>query len=217
MGLPARAVAKEPDPAMPADTMTGLEAPPTAPAARWLGARFRQLHPMLQRLHEQGGTLSGEVAVHTGRGLAGLAGRRLARSLGIPVGRGRCGFEVAIGHAGAALLWDRRFEGGTRMRSVFEPVGHWPDGHWIERTGPVALRLTVDVADQDWHWRVLGARWHGVPVPRPLLPVSRAWKRIEDGRYRFEVEFAMPLLGVVLGYSGLLDVAAPGAGIDAGR
>jgi hypothetical protein len=186
-----------------------------SPAARWFGAHFEQLHPLLQRLHCHGGTLAGEVTIRAGMGIAAWFGRRLARSLGIPAGQERCGFEVEIGHAGNTLLWQRRFESGARMLSVFEPVGTWPDGYWVERTGPFALRLTVDVIDQGWHWRVLGASYRGVPIPRWALPVSRAWKRIEDGRYRFKVEFAMPMLGTVLAYGGMLDVV--GSQCDVGE
>ncbi len=42
-------------------------------------------------------------------------------------------------------------------------------------------------------------------MPRWLLPRSEAYKRIEEGRYRFKVSFALPLLGMVLGYGGWLD------------
>ncbi|HET6430719.1 hypothetical protein [Dyella sp.] len=51
---------------------------------RWFGPAFGQLHPLLQSLHRHGGELHGPVAVRFGRGVAGIAGRRLARALGIP-------------------------------------------------------------------------------------------------------------------------------------
>jgi hypothetical protein len=38
-----------------------------------------------------------------------------------------------------------------------------------------------------------------------LFPRSDAYKRIEGGRYRFQVTFTLPLLGTVLSYAGLLE------------
>ena len=56
----------------------------------WFGEGFSGLHPLLQRLHRQGGVLEGEVELATGAGLAGWLGRRLAGKLGIPSVRGAC-------------------------------------------------------------------------------------------------------------------------------
>jgi hypothetical protein len=43
-----------------------------------------------------------------------------------------------------------------------------------------------------------------------LVPRSRAYKRIEDGRYRFFVGFTLPFLGEVFSYSGLLEARLRG-------
>lgn len=179
---------------------------------RWFGARFDALDPLLQRLHRHGGTLSGRVDIATGRGLAGMLGRRFARGLGVPVDRPSRGFEVRIGHTGTALIWARRFEGGAEMVSRFEPVGIWPDGHWIERTGALQLRLTVDVIDGGWHWRPLRTTLRGVPLPRFLVPASSASKRVENGRYVFRVVFALAGIGPVLSYGGTLTAASSDEG-----
>lgn len=172
---------------------------------RWFGPAFYQLHPLLQALHHRGGILCGDIAIDTGGGLAGLIGRRLARRLGMPLGRSRCGFEVQIVHEADALLWRRRFDDGGMMISRFVGNGHFPTGSWTEQTGPLQLSLGVDIVDGGWRWRLREARWHGLRVPLALLPRSRAGKRIVDGRYAFEVEFRLPLLGRVLRYGGLLD------------
>lgn len=168
---------------------------------RWFGPAFDRLHPLLQRLHREGGQLRGDVDVR----VSGAIGRRLAARLGVPVESGRCAFEVSIGHAGDTLQWNRRFGERHVMHSLFVPEGHWPDGCWIETTGPVHLRLAVDVVDGGWQWRCIGVRVHGVPLPLALFPRTRAGKRIEDGRYRFEVSVALPFVGEVLRYGGLLD------------
>jgi hypothetical protein len=155
-------------------------------------------------LHRHGGVLGGVIDIEVGRGFAGGIGRRLARSVGIPVDRPQRGFEVEIRHTDAALLWNRRFDNGAVMQSRFEPVGTWPDGYWIERTGALQLHLTVDVVDGGWQWRPLRAVLHGVCVPLFLLPRTRAGKYVRDDRYVFCVEFSLPVLGRVLSYSGAL-------------
>lgn len=68
----------------------------------------------------------------------------------------------------------------------------------------IALKLQVDIIDGSWHWRCIGAQRGHWRVPRWLLPRSEAFKRIEGDRYRFSVSFALPLMGEVLRYDGLL-------------
>lgn len=173
----------------------------------WFGPAFAQLHPLLQALHRNGGTLRGEVELGYGRGLGAALGRRLALKLGLPKAPGIHGFQVRISHRDGALYWEREFADGGRMVSVFRPVGCWPRGYWEESTGPLRLRLGVEVKEGGWCWRPRRALLGRLPVPLWLLPRSRAYKRIEDGRYRFYVGFTLPLLGTVLSYSGALHAA----------
>lgn len=175
----------------------------------WFGPRFDALHPLLQRLHREGGVLSGDVDLAFGHGVAGWLGRRLARRMGLPLQGGRVSLEVRISHTDSALVWARRFGAAHDMVSLFEPVGRWPQGHWLERTGALHMRLTVDVREGGWHWRVLGARLHGLPFPVSLLPRSHAYKRVEGDAYRFEVAFVAPLLGTLLRYGGALHWQGP--------
>ncbi|UZW59797.1 DUF4166 domain-containing protein [Lysobacter enzymogenes] len=188
-------------------------------AIEWFGPAFDRLHPLLQALHRDGGALAGEIELRSGRGLAGVLGRRLARRLGIPLDRPRRGFRVDIVHEPARMLWLRRFDDGSELRSVFEPVGHWPDGHWLETTGPVRLRLGVDLDGGGWRWRLLGLSARGLPLPRLLFPRTDASKRIEriddEERYRFAVVFSWFPFGELLRYQGALHavpaVTAPSA------
>jgi hypothetical protein len=145
------------------------------------------------------------VEIALGRGLARPFGRAIARRLGIPLQPGPHTLRVEIGHRPDCLLWNRCFGDRQRMDSTFRPVGTWPDGLWLEQTGPVRLGLAVGVIDGGWHWRCRKAWLHGVRLPLALFPQSIAYKRVEDGRYRFRVAFTMPLLGRVLAYGGLLE------------
>lgn len=201
------------------ESPTRMPGEPHNAAIGWFGPAFDRLHPLLQALHRDGGALAGEIELRSGRGLAGVLGRRLARRLGIPLDRPRRGFRVDIVHEPARMLWLRRFDDGSELRSVFEPVGHWPDGHWLETTGPVRLRLGVDLDGGGWRWRLLGLSARGLPLPRSLFPRTDASKRIEriDGeeRYRFAVAFSWFPFGELLRYQGALHavpaVTAPSA------
>jgi hypothetical protein len=176
---------------------------------QWFGDGFARLHPLLQQLHRQGGRLRGPVTVEYGRGIGRWVGARLARRLGIPAeGEGHV-LEVHIRSDEQGLHWDRCFDGATRFRSLFTPVGRWPAGWWIERSGRLRLGLRVEVEHGAWHWRCVKAWLGGVRVPLWLLPKTRACKQAHGDRYRFEVSVALPVVGRVLCYRGdLLAVPA---------
>ena len=176
----------------------------------WFGSQFAALHPLLQQLHRHGGNLHGTITIATGHGVAGWLGRRLARKLGLPPDRNSCGLTVTISHDQTGLHWQRHFDNGQIMTSLFTPIGNWPTGYWREETGFLHLRLTVDIIDGGWFWRPLRLAVAGVRVPLWLLPSTRAYKCVENGRYRFAVAFALPLFGEVLCYQGLLE-ASPAA------
>lgn len=173
---------------------------------RWFGAGFAQLHPLLQRLHRDGGSLAGVVTLEFGRGPGGWLGRRIARRLGLPSEPGRVGMRVDIRSDAHALYWDRRFDDGAAMRSVFRPVGAWPNGVWSESTGPMRLALKVDTAGGGWRWRQSALWYRGLRLPLAFAPRVDAAKAIENGRYAFRVAIAMPLLGPLLAYGGVLDL-----------
>jgi hypothetical protein len=179
--------------------------------SNWFGPRYAELHPLLQSLHRYGGSLSGSVVIHIPGGFAGWVGRRLAAKLGVPIENAVQAFSVEIQHSHEALHWSRRFGDGSRMYSVFRPIGELPSGYWIEDTGPLKMWLTVDVKDGGWHWRCFKMTYARVPLPLWWFPKSKAFKTIDNGRYRFFVGFSVPLLGDVLTYSGLLD-ALPAQG-----
>jgi len=174
---------------------------------KWFDTSFAQLHPLLQALHRQGGSLSGPVEIAFGRGPGGFIGRRIARGLGIPTDRGSHSLHVSIRSTGDTLHWDRQFDGQRWFRSTFTAVGQFPAGHWEERSGAVRLRLRVSIVDGAWHWQHTGSWLGPLPLPRALLPRTTARKEIVAGKYRFLVAIGLPLVGTVLQYSGDLEPA----------
>lgn len=89
--------------------------------------------------------------------------------------------------------------------TLLNPVGSKADGYWVEQTGPIQLFLTVDIKDTGWYWRCLQVKIKGIRVPLWLFPQTFACKTIEHDQYRFAVSIAVPLIGRVLSYRGLLN------------
>ena len=176
----------------------------SALVSTWFGDKFSELHPQLQQLHIQGGELKGAVDLTYGKGLAGIIGQRLAKKMGLPTA-GQHQLSVNISHQPDGLYWGRCFNDQARVTSLFKPVGSIEDGYWIEETGPITLHLTVDIREGGWFWRCLKIKIKGVTVPTWLLPKTTAYKKIEDGRYRFFVGFTLPILGSLVSYQGLLE------------
>lgn len=175
----------------------------------WFGKMFFELHPRLQILHRQGGNLKGKVQLNFGQGLAGVIGRRIARKLGVPLQPGEHELRVEIRHVDSDLHWIRCFDAEHVLRSIFTPVGNYQQGYWLEKTGPVSLKLTVDVIDGAWHWRVIAASLFDLPLPLLFFPDSVAYKKVIDDSYLFHVGFSMPIIGNLFSYEGRL-VFEPG-------
>ena len=175
---------------------------------KWFGRSFLQLDPLLQKLHQQASVLNGKINVGYPPGLAGMLGKRLGRKMGIPVNTGTEAYEftVSINHDSDNLYWDRHFAGSSKMRSSFKPFGNYPDGYWQEKKGLLKVKLQVQLRDGGWYWVQRGLSIGGVPLPTCLLPEVKANKRIEHGKYLFQVKVVYPLLGELLHYEGQLSV-----------
>ncbi|MDF7774909.1 DUF4166 domain-containing protein [Sphingomonas sp. AOB5] len=162
--------------------------------ARLMGERFAKLPPMVRAMHESDEAV-GEGVVERGTGpLAGL----FAAMMGMPPS-GRYPLHVAFAERDGSETWHRDF-GGHRFRSVLSAKR----GLAVERFGP--LRFAFDLPSDGEGLRMAFRGWSlfGVPLPRFLGPriAAREWQ--EDGRFRFEVDVAVPLVGRVIRYSGWL-------------
>ncbi|MGL4184236.1 MAG: DUF4166 domain-containing protein [Thiotrichaceae bacterium] len=172
---------------------------------RWFGDAFKQLHPSLQHLHREGGRLQGIAEIKLGENLvARWLGKRLAYKLGIPVQANTCDFGVEITYTPDLLLWGRRF-GEQKVMSTFKPVGHYPHGYWVERTGAINLQLGVNIIDGGWHWQQQRIRLFGLTLPLGLMPRTTAYKTFANNKYVFNVVITLPFFGNLLSYSGELD------------
>ena len=169
----------------------------------WFGDEFDNLHPLLQQLHTDGGRLSGDVEISYGKGLAGIIGARLGKKMNLP-NKGVHQLVVNISHDNDGLHWGRCFNHQALVESIFKPVGNIHQGYWVETTGPLTMKLTVDIKNGGWFWRCLKINFFGLPIPLWLIPQANAYKVIESDKYRFYVEFSLPILGSLVCYQGLL-------------
>ena len=163
---------------------------------RAMGTRFARLPEQVRAMHALCGDAGaeGEGAVRRGRGLAWLVGR----GMGFPPS-GSYPLRVAFAASGGKERWTRDF-GGHAFSSELSQAGQGV----AERFGP--LRFAFDLPSDGKGLRMVLRRWSafGVPMPRLLGPriIAREWQ--EDGRFRFEVGVALPLLGEVVHYTGWL-------------
>lgn len=167
--------------------------------ARLLGGAFDTLAPRVRALHLRDGTrrYRGEVDVERGRGwLAGLC----LRATGLPpAGRGPIEVEIVVDANGER--WTRHV-GGHAMRSRLWAA----DGLLRERLGLVTFGFALSAHDGAIEWRVMHVRALGLPLPARWFDAVAAREFEEGGRYRFDVQAALPLAGLLVRYRGWLDV-----------
>ncbi len=74
-----------------------------------------------------------------------------------------------------------------------------------ERFGPVKFKMLFRIQDGKLHYDIVSAKLLGLPFPKFLLPKSISHERVQDGRFFFDVEIRLPLLGRLISYKGWLE------------
>lgn len=148
----------------------------------------------------------GEVDVE---GAANWVGSVIAWVFGFPRSGRTHKAAVTIEREGDGEVWIRRF-GDSEFRSHVS-AGKKPDT-LVERFGAMAFDMNVGADAGGFQFVVTGGRALGIPLPRALLPSTRAGGSVdEQGRYRFDVLIELPFVGRLVGYRGWLVPATPGA------
>ena len=168
---------------------------------RLLGPKFDMLPPRVRELHDLAAPATWEGRTDVERGASWLA--RLAATFFAlpPTGRGQA-LSVTFTPDGHGEIWRRAFGG-----AVFRSVQYERGGRLFERVGASTLVFTLEVAAEGLSLVLVGVRVLGVPLPHPLHPAVRTLESERDGRYRFEVEATLPLIGLLVRYSGWLEKA----------
>ena len=100
-----------------------------------------------------------------------------------------------------AEVWTRRF-GSASFSSRMRADG---DGRLSECFGPISMTLEARQTARGFALAVKGWRLGPLPLPRFLMPATRAGAGMDDqGRYSFDVWIGMPLIGRLVHYRGWL-------------
>lgn len=165
-----------------------------------LGSEWNALDGPVRRVHGNASRLCARGEADVG-GAANWAARLLRRMLGLPGPGIRRPIEFSIERNGSREVWKRNFS-GSHMRSVLDCV----DGRLCERLGPMAFLFELRRDCSAIEWKLRGIRLLGMPLPRRMSGnvLSRSGSR--DGRYAFEVDVQMPLIGTLVSYRGWLEI-----------
>lgn len=165
--------------------------------ARILGEGFEALPPAVKAIHDvcRDSGAAGEGRVRNG---AGALARAIAAIMRFPP-EGVWPLHVAFAEQGGVERWTRDF-GGHRFSSELSQAG----ARVIERFGP--LRFEFDLPSDGDGLEMRLRRWSAfrLPLPLALAPriAAREWE--EEGRFRFDVRVAAPLVGEIVHYDGWL-------------
>ncbi|PJK11282.1 hypothetical protein CO608_02160 [Lysobacteraceae bacterium NML08-0793] len=158
-----------------------------------LGEEVRHLHGFIAPPHWQG-----QCTVQRGEG-------RLARWLcalaKMPPSMCDAPLQVRFQRSPEKEIWQRSFADHPLSSTLKARQGRLQ-----ERIGPLSLRLRLYRIDAVLHWIGEGARLFGVlPLPAGWFEEIRCREYGEAGRYHFEVEVNLPLIGRLIHYQGWLE------------
>ncbi len=174
----------------------------TALYRRLLGERFDDLPGQVRALHDVEVECIWVGKADVRRGGNAIA-RGLASALGLPPEGRDQSLRVTFKPCSGSEVWARAF-GTKRFVST-----QWAEGAQLrERVGPVTLRMTMQQDAEGLGLTLAGVQVLGVPLPAVLLPRIHTRETERGGRYCFEVEAFMPLLGLLVRYEGWLARAA---------
>ena len=172
---------------------------------RLLGSAFATLPASVRALHDSRAERrwTGTAEVRRSRGPLAVL---VAALIGFPKAGAGIPVSVTFSPASDAERWTRRV--GTRTFASVQRAGQGRDAYLlVERFGIASVSLAL-VVEGD-RLRLVPRRWAllGVPMPRALLPRGESFETEEDGRFRFDVQIALPRIGLVVAYRGTLDPA----------
>ena len=175
---------------------------PSSLFARALGPAFDGLPRSIRALHETTGrsVWRGQASVEgAANPLAGL----VARVFGFPQAGEGVPVEVSIDAERDRSVWRRKI-GLNRFLSRLSPARE--GGRVVERFGPFAFDLTLTPEGGRLVYRVQGWRLLGVPMPGAWAPTTVTHEKSDaEGRFAFDVEIGLPVVGRMVRYRGWLE------------
>lgn len=164
-----------------------------------MGNSFDRLSPLLKKAHTGKVQLTGTATVKRGNILAKL----ICGIFRFPKEAPEVALTVDCDHQENSMTWKRNFS-GLRMESNFEQKG----AYLIEHLGPLAMSFKAVEENGSLVYNFYKTRIFGIPIPKMLGPQVEAGEKEEAGKYKFHVKVNLFLIGLVISYSGDLEVTA---------
>jgi hypothetical protein len=159
------------------------------------------LAPSVQRMHAEGNVIeaSGQADVNGARHALARWTRRL---LTLPEPGAGQAIALTIERHSTHERWTRRFERGY-MQSTLR---RGKDLCLHERLGPVTLRFSLQRQGEAIDWQLRRASVLGLPLPPALCGKVVSRSGAHQGRYTFDINVHVPLLGQLIAYRGWLEI-----------
>jgi len=160
-----------------------------------------QLAPVVQRMHAEGSVVqaSGRADVD---GATHVVARLLRRLLCLPEPGAGQAIAVTIERYASHERWSRQFHRGHMCSTL--RAGK--DGQLRERLGPATLCFALHRDDDAIDWQLRGVRILGLPLPRALRGTVLSRSGVRAGRYAFDIDVRLPLVGRLVAYRGWLEI-----------
>ncbi len=175
---------------------------------RILGAAWAQLPRQIRDMHTIAAARTAEGRADIERG-----GNPLARIIGWLFGfpRQAQGVPVTVRFTsdGRRETWRRQFGAHSFSSDQTEGSGR-SDGLLEEHFGPFSFGLALVASPDRLSFVVRRWKVFGLPLPVALAPFGDSFEFVADGRFHFNVEIAMPLVGLIVRYRGSLEPTGTG-------
>jgi len=165
-----------------------------------LGADFEELPAAVRSGHQVSNTKTMRGRVDVVRGKNPLA--QLAANI---IGFAKTGSNKPITISMEVLdgmeIWTRTIDGQSFCSALSKASNPF---EIYERFGPIKFKMKFRIEDEKLHYDIISAKMLGIPFPKFLLPKSITHERAEAGKFIFDVEVRLPLLGRLIAYKGRL-------------
>jgi hypothetical protein len=177
--------------------------PPATALFRTLldAADWSRLAPAVQRMHGEGRLIRASGQAEVEGAMHGPA-RLLRRLLTLPEPGNGQAIALTIERHADHERWIRGFARG-RMSSILRPGRQQP---LRERLGPVTLHFSLQRAGDAIDWQLQRVSLLGLPLPPAFCGKVLSRSGASNGRYTFEIDAQLPLLGRLIAYRGWLEI-----------
>ena len=174
---------------------------------RVLGSAWQELPETVRRIHDAAATVAWRGRARVTRG-TGVLARLVGGLFRFPRASDDVSVVVEFRRDQGRETWVRDFAGRRFSSMQFEGRGAH-EGLLCERFGPFTFGLATIV--ENGQLRLPVRRWSmlGLQLPLWLAPQSHAREFGENGRFHFDVDISLPMIGPVVRYQGYLAAPTP--------